>query len=106
VALQDAAERVEDARHLRVLEIARRVPGCVARREQQLVALPQRHVELVGEMDQHGRAGPRPVPYGMTSITHEVMAAVLGAARKFLCGSYAVHTLARDRVSHGNRQRR
>ncbi|MEZ5223079.1 MAG: hypothetical protein R2713_11515 [Ilumatobacteraceae bacterium] len=44
--------------HLRIVEVALGVPGCVAGREQQGVALAERDVEVVGEGEHQLRARP------------------------------------------------
>ena len=53
VAAEDPVERVAHGPHLRLVEPALRERGRVAGREQQRVALAQRHLELLGEPQHH-----------------------------------------------------
>ena len=55
---EDRVERVLDGRHRRRVERRLRVHGGVAGRQQQGVALPQRHLEVLGEVQHELPTGP------------------------------------------------
>ncbi len=50
---EDVLERVADRSHLRLVQPPLRERGGVAGRQQQRVALTQRHLELLGEPQHH-----------------------------------------------------
>ena len=58
--VEDRLERLANGRHLGVVESALLEDGCVARRHQQLVAVAQRHLEPVRQLEDHAGAGARP----------------------------------------------
>jgi len=79
VAGQHPIERDADRLELGLVQPALPVRRRVARREQQLVAVAQRHVEPVGEVEDHVRARPRPpgldeaqVPGGHVRLERQV----------------------------------
>ena len=82
VAFQHALQRVTHRLHVRFVQPALTVRRRVARGEQQLVAVAQRDVELLGEMDDHLGAGPCPagldeadMPGGHVRLEREVQLA-------------------------------
>jgi hypothetical protein len=63
VRVQDALNRFAHGLHLRVVERVLAVPRRVAGGEQQLVALAQRHLQVLGQLQHH--LGRRPRPAGL-----------------------------------------
>ena len=59
VPAQHQLDRLAHRLHLRVVERALPVDRRVTGRQEHLVALAQRHLELLGEVQHHVRAGPR-----------------------------------------------
>jgi hypothetical protein len=60
VAVQDPAQPGADRRELRLIQAALRVGGGVAAREQQRVPVPERHLQVLAQPENHraGRLGP------------------------------------------------
>ena len=59
VTAQDPVDRLADRPHLRLVEVALRVGGREAGGEEERVAVAKRHVEVLGELDDHVGAGLR-----------------------------------------------
>ena len=59
VAAQEPVEHVAHRPHLGIVQVALRKRGRVAGREQECVAVTQRHVEMLGQLHDHLGARPR-----------------------------------------------
>jgi len=69
VPLEDQVDRLAHWCHLGVLQVVLLERRGVSGREQQLVAVAQRHLEPFGELEHHVRARPRPAGLHEAEVT-------------------------------------